>query len=485
MHHGIARCVATLIALPLAPLAAQTQLRERQLDPAVTWDTEFHDMDDDGDLDLVRILGSGVAIEWNDGIGNLTRADWPLTAFPSSASGAVGDIDGDGDVDVIFASPDLTQAWWLRNDGSQNLSPTAMSLPFSPGVAAIDLADMDGDGDPDLVAAAQFGRTGVMLNDGAGTFAAPLLARHSFSRPGKLHVADLDGDGDLDVVCVDALVSSMLLLHNDGLGSLTPTVVSIGPPGSGAAGCVGDFNSDGFVDVLTSHGSAGNALWKGPSLSTGTPIQPGGTLFALTAVDLDLDGDLDVVGSPNNFFGSALEFWLNDGLGGDFVDVTAMRVSASDSGGQSIATGDLDGDGDADVVVGRRVLVFPAVDKLWINHHIQLDTPRSASLGSTVRFDLAWQPGYNSGLSIALPIAGIEAPFPMPTPFGRAYLSPAGAVSLPVVSLPPMGGVGQLNLPIPAQPNLSGLEFGIQALLYDVFGGNAPRLTGLQRLRIQ
>jgi hypothetical protein len=181
----------------------------------------FTDLDADGDLDLLLAgwngqLSKQEGFVWlNDGFGRFSDAS---SAIPPGWTAwwtfAAGDVDQDGDVDIIVRrvspGPGMGLAWGtLLNDGSAHF--TASPIEFSRSTKASgdkshpSLLDADGDEDLDLVLAGVIDSTLALLqNDGSGHFA---LAQES--RPDVLGITltwskvlpvELDGDGDVDLV---------------------------------------------------------------------------------------------------------------------------------------------------------------------------------------------------------------------------------------------------------------------------------------------
>src|SRR5262249_10924217 len=139
------------------------------------------DLDGDGDVDVVLVEANKLLL--GDGTGTFREAG----TDPHVPEGSPGDVDGDGDIDVL--SGDL-----FRNDGHGNLSddPSAMD-PALPSLPGDPLGDLDGDGDLDAFAHGHLGR-----NDGHGVF----TDAGCFAAVGDVRdevLGDLDGDGDLDV----------------------------------------------------------------------------------------------------------------------------------------------------------------------------------------------------------------------------------------------------------------------------------------------
>lgn len=188
------------------------------------------DLDRDGDLDLVfgcEGKGSykGDRLYLNDGKGNYTDATaGRLPKVADWTSGiAAGDVDGDGDLDLVFAKV-LGQNRLFLNDG--HVPPvftdaTSTNLPTIQNWSAhVVLADVDGDKDLDLVFS---GDNQLCLNDGTGVFSdhtASLLPASTRSQ--CLDAADVDLDGDVDLLFTHyALERQNLLFVNDGSGKFS------------------------------------------------------------------------------------------------------------------------------------------------------------------------------------------------------------------------------------------------------------------------
>jgi hypothetical protein len=161
------------------------------------------DLDGDGDLDLF-VTGwapGGCRAFLNNGLAQFTSTGQTFGAY-SATEAVLGDVDGDGDLDVFMANgnfdaPQPNTVW--INDGTGGFTDSGQRLGLAPseGVA---LGDLDGDGDLDaFVANSRSTRNEVWLNDAAGSFVAldqPSAAQDSFG----VSLGDLDGDGDLDAV---------------------------------------------------------------------------------------------------------------------------------------------------------------------------------------------------------------------------------------------------------------------------------------------
>lgn len=279
------------------------------------------DIDGDGDVDFAAPAADGAAdrLYVNDGSGTFVdEASARLPGATSSSAGArFGDVDGDGDLDLLvtqgYAAPDDPVARLYLNDGAGVFADAPDALPATmDGVDPddVDFADVDRDFDLDVLVNAHNGRSALWRNDGAGLFtdaSADLPAPNG----GPFHygpsACDVDGDGDLDLwVDNTAPGGREQLLINDGNGV--------------------------FTDQTT------------PRVSQ----NPAADDNAVYCADVDADGDLDAVVASLSGNERVLE---NDGAG-KFVHVPDSFPAVSDPT-LWMDFGDLDGDGRIDVVTGQ------------------------------------------------------------------------------------------------------------------------------------
>jgi hypothetical protein len=250
--------------------------------------------------------------------------------------------------------------------------PPDASLPGT-STTDVDLVDVDGDGDLDLFVAEGTDSTALrqnrlLVNDGGGVFADETAARLPAlpANSSKADFADLDGDGDLDGVV--ATVFGELLLLNDGQGVFSNAPGRIPPalpfPADITADVrCADVDGDGDADILVSNENPFNPLPTGGSqdrlwINDGTGTFADETAVRLPADsdqtaallpgDIDGDGDLDLIKLNR---GQELVL-VNDGQG-VFADETAARFPLIDDSSRGGALADLDGDGDLDLAVGN------------------------------------------------------------------------------------------------------------------------------------
>lgn len=215
------------------------------------------DFDLDGDLDMAA-AGNFLAPSYNtlltnSGAGTFSSSPFPLaTPFAgSSYRVAAGDIDGDGDLDVLFAHP--TQL--LRNDGNMIFTTvTATQFGSSANASFAEFADLDGDGDVDLALVDGVNNLSqVLRNNGTGVFSVVAGAVSQLASPPRgMRLVDADEDGDLDLFRSQQN-GPPLLSRNSGSGSFAddPLALPATTPSNGEA-LAFDPDGDGDVDFLLS-----------------------------------------------------------------------------------------------------------------------------------------------------------------------------------------------------------------------------------------
>lgn len=229
------------------------------------------DFDADGDLDAFT-ANHGANLVWlNQGNGTFVDSEQRLGASLSNDA-AVGDLDGDGDLDVavangaqqngstVFTDQAEHNVVWLNN-GLGNFSRRELNdaTRYSNSLA---LGDMDADGDLDLVVANLGQRDEVRFNSGDGRFAAADLIGSETGQTVDLALGDLDGDGDVDVLSLTSQNSDAALRvwHNTSTGALN--LEQDLPNQGGYALALGDFDADGDLDAFVSNASQRNRIWR-------------------------------------------------------------------------------------------------------------------------------------------------------------------------------------------------------------------------------
>ena len=270
------------------------------------------------------------------------------------------------------------------NDGTARFQTFAGGTTFSFDELGVRAAagDFDGDGDADLVGSrSEFlgtpGEIYLQRNDGTGLYALdPATQPTNPYIVESLASGDLDGDGDVDVSVGNTRwtgISSSgiginFLLRNDGTGSFTADQGSVPQTQKSTwEVMLGDVDQDGDLDSLMANGSANpspnNELWlnDGSGIYTNAPglLPPSpGHSFSGELADFDGDGDLDAVlgqGLYQEFSASLARNRYFEFDGAKFVDLSAARLPAHQEFTRAVESGDVDGDGDLDVVLGNSI----------------------------------------------------------------------------------------------------------------------------------
>jgi outer membrane protein assembly factor BamB len=320
------------------------------------------DLDGDGRLDLVVVSEADHRVRVLRGDGTMdfdnasVLADLSLgTRAPAAA--ATGDFDHDGDLDLAVAARAANRVEVFLNDGGGVLTagPTA-TVGNGPG--DVSAGDVNGDGRPDLVTAngGSPANVSVLIGTGGGAFAAQDAVAVG-GQPTRAALVDLDGDGALDLVVLDAAAPRLAAFEGGGVPpavfGTVPYAASLGAPPRGLA--LGDFTSDGRADLVTVLSSASQAVvvpnesgWPCVRSSFGDASRSHAVPSGPVATAAaDFDRDGRVDLAVATFNDARIR--ILRGEAGDFVPVSTLPNPFS-SPPRGLATADFDFDGQADLV---------------------------------------------------------------------------------------------------------------------------------------
>ncbi|MEM1003730.1 MAG: tandem-95 repeat protein [Pseudomonadota bacterium] len=372
------------------------------------------DIDGDGITDIVT---GGHWYKWNGGTDFTEIVIDP--SFPQGQV-ALGDFNEDGVLEVILSSGDQDGPLLMYQQTgdptvSANWTSTDLLGVITDEVHSLEVADINQDGHLDIFAAEmnlqgenEDAKTWVLFGDGAGSFTTTVVASGIGSHEST--IADLDDDGDIDILGKGFEEAEVHIWYNTlneiTLGGWDRTVIDEDRPWRAIFETDGDIDGDGLTDIIT-----GGWWYRNPGSIDGEWVRNsiGGTLNNMAAVyDFDGDGDLDILGtegvgsSPNSNFvwaqndgsgnftvydnvdagtgaflqgvtvaeltlggpASVVLSWQN-GTGGTQVltvpddptiDTWTWSQLSSVSLGEGLDHGDIDGDGDNDLLLGFKWL---------------------------------------------------------------------------------------------------------------------------------
>lgn len=342
------------------------------------------DIDGDGDLDVIASVPEAKSfnLRWlensNDG------ATWTLRLVGQQQGGAeyvaLGDIDGDGDLDVASSSAQMKLTQWFRNPGPAALATGAQypwdvfnigELTDAPGdINQLQLVDMNGDGQLDAFvttfdSGAKAGSaTGFRWLDNIEDTWEPFQIDSTEAEIGRVAFFDFDANGRLDFIAplnFEGLTNDRIAFYTS-VTDIRWQRNTIGHQDSGANFlAVGDIDADGSPDVAAASTELGLIQWyKNPGaaglISDGLPVPwkvynlgdmtsfGGGDISQIQLVDLDGDDSLDL-------------FLTSEGVAGTFYRSTSLEdawgaslIENGDALIGRVAFSDFDGDGDLDFV---------------------------------------------------------------------------------------------------------------------------------------
>jgi uncharacterized protein YjdB len=345
------------------------------------------DIDGDGKADMIvtNNTASSVSVYRNaSSAGSIaagsfaSKVDFTVGTEPKGL--AIGDVDGDGKLDLAVANKGSNSVSVFRNTstaGTITAGSFAAKVDFATNASpqAVAFGDIDGDGRGDM-AVANFGASDISVfrNTGSsgsitsGSFAAKVDFAVG-AQPGEsITIGDIDGDGKRDIATVASGDKVVLFLNTAASGSITTgslaSAVSLTTTASPGSLAVGDIDGDAKPDLaITATSSDKVSVFRNIStsgtLTTGSfatkvDFNTGATPRGIALGDINGDGKTDlIISNSGSNSVSVLRNTATVGAvtTGSFALKTDFTVASSPIG---VAVGDLDGDGKADIIAANK-----------------------------------------------------------------------------------------------------------------------------------
>lgn len=292
------------------------------------------DLDKDGDFDIVTAnrYRRTIVIFLNDGNAKFSPLEifYSETISPSRLN--VTDFNNDGNIDIVASG--YKEVFWLKNDGNLNFTYKEIlnSGTNRFQIQHISVVDIDKDNDIDILYANEKNNRFVWLeNNNNDTFSYHMIYDNIYN-PKHITHADINSDGYIDILGSSTSGEDFIWFKNDGNQNFEAiTMDDHNINFSGGTRCVeaGDLNNDGHIDVVAARDFSNEFTWfKNDGSQNFTPItifhEPKYTSGANTVriLDMDNDGDLDVLGCAD-YFATSGHYWFEnkfqDGLVKDFI----------------------------------------------------------------------------------------------------------------------------------------------------------------------
>ena len=302
------------------------------------------DVDNDGDLDILMTMHNGARVQLYVNQGNMQFENFRVGSIGrSSGNIQTGDLNGDGYLD--FASAGQSKMQIGINDNGNNFITSDINLP-SYTIPGITIADLNNDGYPEIIYSTSIDNSIYYLLNNAGSIDASSNLISSLGEEYRdIEAVDINEDGFIDILALSKTGEDLHLLINNGDMSFTVDTNFINDITGLSKFAVGKFNSNSFYDFIFYESSSQtyriyNSSSSYSNFAVGV-VNATKASKSLQVFDQDQDGIDDVVSVAYK----ALYLLDNDGAG--------VFTETSLSGDTSITQGvvvDLDQDGDLDLI---------------------------------------------------------------------------------------------------------------------------------------
>ncbi len=322
---------------------------------------EMVDLDKDGDIDILSAStgNGGAEIAWYKNRGDFTFTQTIITADANNPESIrASDIDNDGDIDILYtthtAGASLMQC---LNDANQNFTCEAISNA-TDGLSFIEIANIDKQNDNllDIITSSwDNNRVQWLKNAGDGTFSTPNIVDYQNSNQAiSTHISDFNKDGQVDIVSAYHGSNRIDWYAYDSQGNGSFIKHFVAHINGVYSVDVADINGDGYDDIIASSNSDGKIYWYkstqsiNPTFGTALEIATLPNLYYASGVDMDGDGDVDILSNSSKTNGKIV-WYENIGSDTNFIE---HIVANSIDNVVRVFPLDIDNDGMVDVISG-------------------------------------------------------------------------------------------------------------------------------------
>jgi hypothetical protein len=338
------------------------------------------DLDGDGKTDMVtaNFNAGTISVFRNTAtLGSITATSFAakvdFTTGTSPRSISIGDLDGDGKLDLAVANFGSNSVSVFKNTSTSGSVTFAAKVDFTTGLSprGVNMGDFDSDGKPDLAIAHGGNPFMSVLRNNSSGGSISFQPKVDFALTGGqsstfVNSSDLDGDGKLDIAVANYAVNTISVFRNtatsgtidassfaarvDYTTGVFPFSLAIGDlDGDGKPDlAVANYSSDNNISVLRNTSSSGNI-----SFATKVDFAKGVSPIAVNLGDIDGDAKLDLITS--NFSANKVSVLRNIATSGSIStnSFAAMVDYFASTGPRFVCVGDLDGDGKPDLAVAN------------------------------------------------------------------------------------------------------------------------------------
>ena len=315
------------------------------------------DVNGDGKLDIITANQGANSASVLLGNGNGTfqpKVDFTTGTGPFSV--ILGDVNSDGRLDIITANQSSKNISVILGTGGSAIIATFLpQQTFATGNSPsfVTLGDVNSDGKLDIVSANRASNTtSVLLGNGNGTFQNQATFATG-TQPRTVTLGDVNGDGNLDIITANISSSFVSVLLGNGNGAFqAQSTFAVGGSFKARFVELGDVNSDGKLDIVTSNGTSNSAsvlLGNGDgTFQTSATFATGTNALSMTLGDVNGDGKLDII--TGNNVSNDVSVLLGNGNG----TFQTQSTFATGTAPGSVTLGDVNGDGRLDIITANQ-----------------------------------------------------------------------------------------------------------------------------------